>query len=96
MNPKRNTDLSGTDATESPAANDNAAPPTASFRLVIESEPQGIEYRGWSGISRERAEKLAGLIDIHAHASETIGRLPRRDGPPAILFGARARSRGRK
>lgn len=90
MNAKHEAELKLSEAIAKQAENDNASPQDVTFRVVIETEHDGQEHRGWRGVPRERAEKIAALIDRNAFALESAGRLPRR---PVTLFGARARGR---
>lgn len=62
-------------------ANDNADGPRVhretTYRVVVEDEHTGQEYRGWRGLSRDSTERIAALINsVGAHA-ETLGALPK-------------------
>lgn len=67
-------------------ANDNASPDAPArvihrdhtFRVIVEDEETGEEYRGWSGLNRVATERVAALIN-HVGAHElALGELPKR------------------
>lgn len=81
------------------AANDNAdnEADEETYRIVIESERDGVEYRGWSGIKRSRIEGVAEAINAKAVDFITIGRLaPKRAGAGLIFGRGTGGTRGRR
>lgn len=65
------------------------------FRIIIEGQDDGIEHRGWRGITRTRAADIAAYIDRKGVAEEMIGRLPKRTNITPFAYG-RGYGRGRK
>lgn len=46
------------------------------FRIIIEDEKTGQEYRGWSGLNRTACDRISALINsVGAHDSK-VGELP--------------------
>lgn len=77
------------------AANDNGRDdePEDTYRIIIEGEKDGIEWKGWSGIKRSRIEEVAEAIARKAIDFVAVGKLaPRRTIAP-MRFG---KGRGRK
>lgn len=65
------------------------------YRIVIEDDATGQEFAGFSGLSRKRAEEIAGFIKLKGDHDLATGRLPPRK-PSAITDEPPPRTRGKR